>query len=334
MERRQAEGAPVSTPRFLIVRFSAIGDCVMALPAATAIRERHPDAMLVWAVDRRCATVVDTERLVTELAEFPRDQWKAGRWSARTWRDQIHHYTRLRAYKFDFGIDFQGHSKTALCLRLAAPRQAVSVPNTDVFASRLNPRTRAPLKGLHTVERNLAILNELGDFPTPAAAILPDISTERAFVAPQLPDSPFASICTGGGSPDKRYPVEQWASVARTLVAAGVPVVWVGAPTDPVPEVEGTHDLVGKLSWRQTMAVLHASAVHVASDTGTGHLAAALGVPCATVFGPMDPALYRPYIPEGRVLRSPDGDPSAILPDDLAAAALELVNLRAPTVSP
>lgn len=311
-----------------------MGDCVMALPAATAIRQAHPDAYVAWAVDSRCSAILDTDRLIDSVAEFPREKWKVGRWSLSTWLDQLHHYTRLRKQGFDYGIDLQGHSKTALCLRIAGPARSVSVPATDPFANLLNPRGKATLTGLHRVERNLAVLRELGEFPTPEKPMLPDVSAELAAVRHELPSRPFATICTGGGSSDKLYSADNWAAVAQTLVAEGLDVVWVGGPGDPAPAIEGTRSLVGQLGWRQTMAVVAASAVHVAGDTGTGHIAAAYGVPCATVFGPMDPVQYRPYTSQGRVLRSPDGDPSKVHPSDLAAAALELVTLRAPTVSP
>ncbi|MBC8063619.1 MAG: hypothetical protein H7Y17_02220, partial [Chlorobia bacterium] len=39
-------------------------------------------------------------------------------------------------------------------------------------------------------------------------------------------------------------------------------------------------------------AVAH-STIHLAADTGTGHMAAAFGVPFVSVFGPTDPKLFR-----------------------------------------
>ena len=74
----------MSAPRFLLVRFSAIGDCVLSAWAATAIRHKYPEAYLCWAVESRCAAVVDRQRLVTRVCEMPRDRWKKARWSPKT----------------------------------------------------------------------------------------------------------------------------------------------------------------------------------------------------------------------------------------------------------
>jgi ADP-heptose:LPS heptosyltransferase len=60
--------------------------------------------------------------------------------------------------------------------------------------------------------------------------------------------------------------------------------------------------------------------LHLAADTGTGHIAAAYGVPFVSVFGPTDPKLFRPYSDEGVVLRASDraGD---VEPAQILAAA-------------
>ena len=50
-------------------------------------------------------------------------------------------------------------------------------------------------------------------------------------------------------------------------------------------------------------AVAH-SMVHLAADTGTGHMAAAYGVPVVSVFGYTDMIEYRPYTENGVVLNA------------------------------
>src|SRR5687768_4363933 len=109
--------------KFLLVRFSAIGDSVMAAHAATSVRQAHPDAFLAWAIEARCAAVADTTKLLDLRHEFPREKWKKQAWSPTTWWDTMRTYTKLRGHRFDLGVDLQGHSKTALCLYLAKPKK-------------------------------------------------------------------------------------------------------------------------------------------------------------------------------------------------------------------
>ncbi|HSI72120.1 MAG TPA: glycosyltransferase family 9 protein [Fimbriimonas sp.] len=309
--------------KFLLIRFSAIGDCVMAAWAATAIRHKHPDAFLCWAIESRCAPVVDRHALASRVYEFPRDRWKKKRWSPHTWREQMLAYARLRQMNFDYGIDLQGHSKTALCLRIAKPAKRVQARATDSLAARLNPMIGEPPEGMHTVEWNHKVLQTLGEFELPPHPIMPDPSAPEVW-GPDPKLSKRISISVSAGQADKSYPADQWRTVAEELLKQGHQVVFLGGPTDQPILLEGAEDYVGKLGLDKTMSIVATSDLHLAADTGTGHMAAAYGVPVVSVFGPTDYRSYRPYTTYSRVLRegSSTGD---VKPEQILAAAHELL---------
>lgn len=306
--------------KVLVVRFAAIGDCVMSAWAVTALRAAVPGAEIVWAVQERCAPVVDTRRLVDRLAVVPRERWKRRRWSPATWREQVVTYTRLRQVGFDVGFDFQGHSKTALMLRLSGARERLASRATDALARRLNPPRPLSPESPHEVHLALALVRER--FP----AVLPDRPV-MPIDGPPTPEPGLVTLQTGAGEADKLYPAEQWAAVAQTLADAGLTVVSLGAENDP--KVQGTVDEVGRHDLLSAMGRIAASRLHLAADTGTGHMAAALGVPVVSVFGRTDPARFRPFTQAGRVLRGSPG-PGAVAPADVAAAALELLEATSP----
>ena len=306
------------------MRFSAIGDCVMAAWAAAAVRERHPDAFLCWAVETRCAPVIDRKSLVSRVEEMPRDRWKRARWSPATWQNQVGKYIGLRKLRFDVGLDLQGHMKTALCLRVANPKRRLASRATDVVAANLNPVPPRP-SGLHTVEWYGRLLSEFGDYAIPETPPMPyDEAAARGIVERVGGDRPLATITVSAGQREKAYPAEGWAEVAQGLVARGFRVAFLGGPTDRPIEAPDTVDLVGRLALGTTLEAVRLSAVHLAADTGNGHLAAALGVPVVSVFGPTNPVEFRPYTERGRVLR--DGpNPGSVPPERLLAAVRELV---------
>ena len=64
--------------------------------------------------------------------------------------------------------------------------------------------------------------------------------------------------------------------------------------------------------------------LHLAADTGTGHAASAYGTPVVSVFGPTDPALYRPWGGRSTMLRNGD-DTACVSSGEVAAAAHELL---------
>lgn len=304
----------MSAPRVVVLRFTAIGDCIMAAWPVTAIRQAHPEARITWAIQPRCAPVVASPDLVDELALFDREGWKWKVWSLKRWREQLGFYFGLRRQRLDVGFDLQGHSKTALALWIANPRQKWSVGGTDPLARRMNPL--ADLSGAtHEVERGMAVIRMWQNLPLPERPIMPELELPCA-------DEPVITIQTGAGGPRKSYPLEHWERVAQLLSDTGVRLVSIGGPGDPA--VPGTEALNGKLGLRESLAWVAASRVHLAADTGTGHAAAAYGVPVVSVFGPMSPERYRPWTSEGRVLRC-GMNPADVKPKAVAAAARELL---------
>jgi ADP-heptose:LPS heptosyltransferase len=290
--------------RFLLVKYSAIGDCVMGAWAATAIRERMPEAYIAWAVECRCADVVDDRRLVDLRYVVPRVRWKR-EGPLRNWRERILTHTRLRKERFDYGIDLQGHAKTAMLLRVANPRQRIASRAVDELARRLNPAIADPPAGTHMIERHLLALNRFGPFETPARPILPEDPGLAERLRRDLdPRRRLVTISVNAGQPEKAYPRERWLEVGRSLVERGWQVALLGGPKEPPLDVPPElTNWIGKLPLPATLEAVRMSTLHLASDTGTGHMAAALGVPGVSVFGPTDPAVYRPYSPQTIVLR-------------------------------
>lgn len=294
--------------RLLIVKFSSIGDCVMAVPAASMFKRAYPEGKLVWAVDPRCEAVI--EEGLAEKFSIPWEVWKRDKVSSLA---RMRHYLSLRRFRFDFGVDLQGHSKTAICLRLSGARRRLTVRPFDPLAKMLNTTANVD-PDLHIVERNIDVLQLLGiDHPN-QSPIMPDVS------APADLPANLVSIAVSTGHPKKNLPPEVWGEVARVLIAQGHPVAFVGGPTDTAPAVPGALDFCAKLNLKETMGVLRASRLHIAGDTGSGHICAAYGVPVVSVFGPTNADHFRPYGPKTVVLQADDKMQGIGVSDILAAA--------------
>ncbi|MBX3095227.1 MAG: glycosyltransferase family 9 protein [Fimbriimonadaceae bacterium] len=281
-----------SPPKVLVVRFAAIGDCVITAFAVTAIRKQWPDARIVWAVQREPSVVIACPELVQRHAIFDRKVWKKSRWNPATWRAQTRAWLDLRRENFDLGFDFQGHSKTALALRIAAPKERYAARATDALAARLTQPVA--LKQIHQVERDLEFVSLAGVHQSVERPIMPDLEAEVTAFRQQIKAPSLVTITTGAGWPDKVYPTKHWEEVARRLVAAGHHVMTLGAPGEPELQVDGIDNRVGKLTLRQAMVALAASKVHLGADTGNGHIAAAYGVPVVTLFSKHGPEQFLP----------------------------------------
>jgi ADP-heptose:LPS heptosyltransferase len=274
----------------------------MAAWVATAIRNKYPDAYIAWAIEPRCTEVIDTQTLVNQLHPIPRD-----RKSLTGIKAQIHAHLKLRKEGFDYGIDLQGHSKTAVCLRVANPKRRIAARSTDALARRLNPTLQEP-SDVHTVEWSHQTLCKFEPFDLPAHPIMPP-------TAAQNPRKITLSV--GAGNVAKRYPLEGWQEVTNLLLKQGYEVIALGGPEEP--SLKAGTDLVGKLTLRETLEQVATSVLHLAADTGTGHMAAAYGIPCVSLFGPTNPVKYRPYSTNSQVLNT------HATPQEIASAGLELL---------
>lgn len=324
LEGGSEAGPALSAPRLLIVRFSAIGDCVMTAFAATAFRIKHPDATVDWVAETRCLPVIDPDRLVNARIEVPRDRWKKHRGSPGTWAEQLAFYAGLRRRKYDIGIDFQGHLKTALALRIAKPARRIAAYGTDSLARKLNPVVSGFDPKQHVVDWNMTVLRSFGDYDRPKRPIMPSLPDVSAHVPP---DRPLVTITTGAGRDFKQLPLPHWEAVGKLLLSDGIEVAFLGGPNDPRPQVEGAVDLIGRLKLEESMAMVVASAVHLSGDTGNGHIAAAYGVPQVSVFGPTDPDHFRPFGEGVTVLK--EGNATAdVTPERIVAATKEALACR------
>ena len=299
----------------------------MAAPVPSAIRRSHPDSFIAWAVESRCAPVVDNERLVDVRFEVPRDKWKQGG-AGSSWFAQLRYFAKLREYNFDIGMDLQGHAKTALCLRLSGAKKRLAVRSKDPLANSLNPNP-APFRLEHTVEHNLEVLSAFGLFDSDATPIMPSLEDSRARIALLISSKPLATITVSTGNQLKNYPTENWLAVGRGLQRQGYQVAYLGGPGDPSVALPDSIDWVGKLPLEQTMAAVSLSDIHFAGDTGSGHMAAAYGVPVVSVFVGTSPARYRPYTERGVVV---DGT-SGVAPEQVLDAGLGLLERHGKALS-
>jgi ADP-heptose:LPS heptosyltransferase len=82
----------------------------------------------------------------------------------------------------------------------------------------------------------------------------------------------------------------------------GLPILLVGGPEDAAigkivaeKKIPGMINLIGQTSLKQLAAILQCSVLHVAGDTGSAHIAAALGTPVVSIFGRTNPDRLAPY---------------------------------------
>jgi hypothetical protein len=113
---------------------------------------------------------------------------------------------------------------------------------------------------------------------------------------PEVTRENFAVIHPYSGSTRKNWPLEHFEELAGRLP---IPVRWCAGPEDPpLPNAVVIPDLYDIACW------LASARLFIGNDSGIGHLAAAVGTPVVTIFGPMNPSVWAPRASKSRFVKA------------------------------
>lgn len=136
----------------------------------------------------------------------------------------------------------------------------------------------------------------------------------------------------GARYPEKQLPLDTLVDVVKQLQASGSNVVMLGGQDETgdaarfQSKLDRTVlDLVGKCSIRQSLGVLSQLNLMIGSDTGLMHLAAAVGCPTVTVFGPNPISKWGHNYAPHRPLAAPNGIPANVKADEVVRLAMEVL---------
>jgi lipopolysaccharide heptosyltransferase I len=290
----------------LIVRLSALGDVVHAIPAAAALRRAFPTARIDWLVEARHRDILD---LVTVLdrAVVVRHSTLGG-WT-RVLRE-------LRATRYDVALDFQGLTKSAVLARGsgAARVYGFALGHLREKAARPFYTAATAAEGGHAIEKNLRLLRTLGieddriEFPLASVD-----SRALAALRVTIGDGRFAVINPGAAWPNKRWPPERFGALAIAIrdQQALTPVVLWGPGEETLAQAvvnasNGLAVLAPATGIRDIVAISRAADLFIAGDTGPLHIATAVGTPTVSLFGPTNPARNGPFAPGDVVVSRAD----------------------------
>jgi lipopolysaccharide heptosyltransferase I len=302
--------------RILLVKTSSLGDVVHALPAAVALRRLDPTPRITWVVEDWAADVVDGHPAVDRVVRWPRMRTPRSAPELCGWIRALRAAARdLRSERYDVALDLQGLAKSAAIVLLSGAPRRLGIEGQREGAwlvARAVP-VRAP--GRHAVEENLLAAAHLGAPPAPPRFELAVDPRARAAVedrlrAERLPAGrPLLVVSPSASTPRKSPPVALWRSVVAELCAAGS-VILTGTSERRRAHAEIAagavcRDWTGTTSLRELVALLDRASLVLAPDCGAAHVAAALGRPVVSLYGPTPPARLAPYGQEDRVIRRP-----------------------------
>ena len=165
-----------------------------------------------------------------------------------------------------------------------------------------------PVKGAHArdhvIEQYLDVARYLGCQVDDIRFPMPDLGKEWESLRAKCPldlTQPYVVFCPGARWETKKWPAEQYAALARLILADGSGVVLAGGPDDKelgariAALTPGVTDLTGQTSLRELGALISHCAVYISGDTGPLFIAAAFKKPLIALYGPTKADRTGPY---------------------------------------
>jgi len=305
----------------LIIDFGQLGDVVLSLPALGAIRKRFPRARITVAVGKPGAEVIGLSGYADETFVVDRVALRDGFKPLSIFR-LFKIVQDVRRKKFDFVIDLHSLSETNLLGFLSgAPKRLYSRRPGRSLDYLANFEPRPPIetdhRKRHLIDRYLDVLipleikkaerlPALKTRPGDDAAITRTLSKSKADAG-----APLVGLFPGAGHPSRRWPLEQFASLADFLIRNDQVkvVVFLGPEEREIIKDVRQHFprsvvILDQLTIPQLAAAQARLAAFVSNDTGPMHIASAVGTPVVLLLDKRAPESYLPQGDRHRLIYS------------------------------
>ncbi len=268
--------------KFLVIRFSSIGDIVLTTPVVRCLKKQVPGCTIHFLIKPQFRSVMEHNPYIDKM-HFLQQDWDAM-------------IEELKKENFDQVIDLHHNLRTLRIKKaLKLPVNSFNKLNIQKFIFTKLKWNVMP-KGVHIIDRYLETVAPFG--------VRNDGEGMDYFIPPQeevpqdhIPASHsfgFIAIVIGASFFTKKLPVYKLQELCRTI---NYPIILLGAKeefaegeeiskVDPIK----VYNACGKFSLNESADLVRKSKLVIAHDTGLMHIAAALKKPVIAVWGSTTPS--------------------------------------------
>lgn len=295
--------------KILLIQFGDLGDVIVTFPCLRALKENFPEAYIVIAVHAKAKDLAQGCYWCDEVltVESPTDHFikRLGR--------NLKFAQRIRGQKFDLVFDLRTGDRSAILSLLTGARQRVSFYGiyNKLWRNRIYSHLVSPdgSPDLHMVDYYLSLLNIYGidtTDRTPTYLVTEEQASETQKLIqcmgletakPKIAYHAFSLWEYKGWDLKKHAEMIQW-MVQRYnahVVLTGTKAQYEPAEIILKQNEKNVYNLAGKTSLKILPAILQRCDVSMGVDTAGGHIAAAVGTPTITIFGPGNFSKWAPY---------------------------------------
>jgi ADP-heptose:LPS heptosyltransferase len=267
--------------KFLIVRFSSIGDIVLTTPVVRCLKQQVPGAEVHFLTKASFRSIVEHNPHIDKVHLL-----------AHSWELMIE---ELKQEDYDYIIDLHHNVKTLKLKReLGVKSQSFYKLNIQKFiytSVKINL-----LPKVHIVDRYMDTVKSFG-VKNDGAGLDYFIGEKELTKREDIPGSHaagYVACVIGAALGTKRWPVEKWKSFCENL---NHPIILLGGREDAangsmiaaVDDVK-IYNACGKFSLNESSDLVRKAKVVITNDTGLMHVAAAFKRPIVSLWGNTVPA--------------------------------------------
>ena len=276
--------------KFLIIRFSSIGDIVLTSPVIRCLKKQVDEARIHYLVKKKFSTLVSSNPYINKVHLFDNDLNKT--------------IEELKAEDFDYLIDLHKNIRSSMIkLRIRTIPFSFHKQNLNKWLLIHLKINRIPDIGI--VERYLDAVKTF-DITNDGNG-LDYFIPEKDFISTETLPAPFRKgfvvFAIGANHATKRMPFEKIISIIRNI---NLPVILLGDENDKttgdqIVKATGNNVLnaCGLYNINQSASIIKQSNVVISHDTGLMHIAAAFNKKIVSIWGNTVPefGMY-PYLPD------------------------------------
>ena len=290
----------------LVVKLSAIGDVIHALPVSYAIKETFPNAKVTWVVEPPAYDLLKMNPCVDKIILFQKKEFKSFGGFVKKF---FPFKKELQQENYDAVLDLQGLFKSAAIAFFAKSNIKLGICNMREMSDKISKPVVGEHSTGHIVERYLDTARAIGCKVNRVVFPL-EVPFEEVRKAEMIiehagvpKNSPYVVLVVGANWPNKRWSSENFAALSDWLYELKVMPVIIGngaVDEQKAREIESMTEippinLVDKTNLMQLTHIIKNARLVIGGDTGPVHLAAGLGIRTIELMGPTDAKRNGPY---------------------------------------
>jgi heptosyltransferase-3 len=296
----------------LLIQLGDIGDVVWATPTFRAVKEAYPQANVSVLLRESFGSLLEADPHIHRIFEVKRYKGNL----IKKMKEQIRFLRTLRQERFDLVFDLRSDDRGAFMALLSGAQIRAALLyrglkwRNFLFTHLTDPpATKERIYG--AAEQSLRVVREFG-IDTKDTIPKLWVSEKVKKRAEKLLDgdgvmavSQWITLNPFSRWQYKEWGHEKWAQVIDWLWEEyGIATVIVGVSEERKKSIniannckEKIFNLTGKTTLDELAGVLSLSGLHVGVDSAAPHIAAAVGIPTITIYGPSN---WRDWAPQGK----------------------------------